>query len=170
MKKGRNSAGKDEEGQRLWHGVTRSVTPYRPSKNPHQAKAPAVAVRPVTAPKTRAELPAYSPASHGFDRSTATKLKRGQLSIEGRLDLHGMTQGEAFDALQKFLARAAAAGKRTLLVITGKGLRAEGVLRRMLPLWLEEPGLKKYVLALTAAASKDGGTGAFYIRLRKPKN
>ncbi|MCE9506725.1 MAG: Smr/MutS family protein [Alphaproteobacteria bacterium] len=169
MKKGRNSAGKDEEGRRLWQGVTRSVKAYAPAKDPSPKAAAAPAkTHPVT--KTPAEPAAPSPSSRGFDRSTATKLKRGQLPLEGRLDLHGMTQQEAFDALQGFLRAAAAHQKRTVLVITGKGQRSEGVLRRLLPLWLEEPSLKKYILAVTGAAAKDGGSGAFYIRLRKPKN
>lgn len=80
-----------------------------------------------------------------------------------------MTQGEAFDALCRFIAASASQGKKTLLVITGKGLKSDGVLRRMLPLWLENPLLKKYVQSITAAEPKDGGTGAFYVRLRTTK-
>jgi DNA-nicking Smr family endonuclease len=169
MKKGRNSGGKDEEGRLLWHSVTRSIKAYAPAKKP-SPKASIIPAKTRMAPKTPAAPAAPSPPSRGFDRSTATKLKRGQLALEGRLDLHGMTQQEAFDALQRFLAKAAAHKKRTVLVITGKGQRSEGVLRRLLPLWLEEPALKKHILAVTAAAAKDGGSGAFYIRLRKPKD
>jgi DNA-nicking Smr family endonuclease len=169
MKKGRNSAGKDEEGLLLWRNVTRSIKAYVPSKNP-SPKAAAVPAKPRVALKTTAKPVTPSPAPSGFDRSTATRLRRGELPLEGRLDLHGMTQEEAFNALHRFLAKAAAHKKRTVLVITGKGQRSEGVLRRMLPLWLEEPSLKKHILAVTGASPKDGGAGAFYIRLRKPKN
>ena len=105
----------------------------------------------------------------GFDRATESKLRKGQLEIEGRIDLHGMTQDEAYRALARFIARAYGQHKRTLLVITGKGRVSQGggVLRRLLPLWVSEADMKIYVLACTPAAIKDGGDGAFYLRLRK---
>ncbi len=83
--------------------------------------------------------------------------------------MHGMTQAGAFRALQRFIFSAAAHEKRTLLVITGKGLRSEGILKRMFPLWLEEAELKKHILAVTPARPQDGGAGAFYLRLRKAR-
>ena len=148
MKKSRNSGqrGGDEPG--LWQRVTRSIKAYgSPPKEPSVVKK--AAVKPKTTPVTSPRPPARE-----LDGSTSAKLKRGQLSLEGRLDLHGMTQAEAFNALHRFLQRAAADGKRTVLVITGKGLRSEGVLRRMVPLWLED---NKNIIALTSASPKDGG-------------
>lgn len=105
----------------------------------------------------------------GFDRATESKLRKGQLEIEGRIDLHGMTQDEAYRALARFIARAYGQRQRTLLVITGKGRVSQGggVLRRLLPLWVSEADMKICVLACTPAAIKDGGDGAFYLRLRK---
>lgn len=108
----------------------------------------------------------------GFDRATHTKLRKGQLEIEGSLDLHGMTQDEAYRALVRFVTQAQARGRRTLLIITGKGrvTQGGGVLRRLLPLWVAEQGLKNCVLACVPASVKDGGDGAFYLRLRKKKD
>jgi len=178
VKKGRNSAGRDEEGRQLWQAVTRSVKPYSSQKNqspqknqPPKAGSASIkaAAKPPVLPKTISGSAGVSPDSRGFDRSTKTRLQRGQLPLEGRLDLHGMTQAEAFRALQRFIFSAAAQGKRTLLVITGKGLRSEGILKRMFPLWLEEAELKKHVLAVIPARPKDGGAGAFYLRLRKAR-
>lgn len=115
-------------------------------------------------PRPRAVLPA------GFDKGTETKLKKGKLPLEGRIDLHGMTQDEAHRALQRFIPAAAVSGRRTLLVITGKGkMPTGGVLRRMVPIWLSEGSLATHVLAITPAQPKDGGDGALYVRLRKPK-
>jgi DNA-nicking Smr family endonuclease len=108
------------------------------------------------------------PAS--FDSAVAAQLRRGKMRVEARLDLHGMTQQEAYGALNRFISSCIASERRTLLVITGKGGVLEenkGVLRRMLPLWLEEPPLRDKVLAFVQAPRKDGGDGAFYIRLRK---
>ena len=59
----------------------------------------------------------------GLDRRTGERLKRGKLPIEGYLDMHGMTQSEAYNALDNFFLDSQAAGKRCVLVITGKGNR-----------------------------------------------
>ena len=117
----------------------------------------------------------------GVDRRTAQRLVRGQLRIEDRIDLHGMTQEEARRALDRFLSGAASDDKRCVLVITGKGSardsedsimpdRDVGVLRRSLPRWLSQPGLSDLVVAYHNAKPKDGGDGAFYILLRRRRS
>jgi DNA-nicking Smr family endonuclease len=106
----------------------------------------------------------------GIDRRQALRLKRGQLPIEARLDLHGMTQAEAHRALASFVARNHAAGKRVLLVVTGKGTReGTGVLRAAVPRWLAEPALRERVLATASATPRDGGGGALYVLLRRAR-
>lgn len=172
MKKGRDSEGKEETDQDLWNYVTRGIKAYKPSKAPSVAIKPegqkAIPARAMPKPVLPRKTPPQVPAPKGFDRATETKLRRGQLPLEGRLDLHGMTQAEAFSALHRFIHAAVAQEKRTILVITGKGQRFEGVLKRMLPQWLEEPELARYIIAITPAQPKDGGSGAFYLRLKKP--
>jgi DNA-nicking Smr family endonuclease len=173
MKKTKNPGDMDEDELKLWRAATRNMRAYTAKKAP----IPSAAKRPPAAKRPRQpapEDPSASfplPASQGFDRSTRTKLERGKLEIEGRLDLHGMTQQEAFEALHAFIPTAAARGKRTVLLITGKGGvgAGGGILRRMLPQWLERPDLARYVVALTPAQPRDGGAGAFYVRLRKKK-
>lgn len=111
----------------------------------------------------------------GLDRRQALRLRRGQLSIEARLDLHGMTQAQAHRALAGFLARSHAAGRRVVLIVTGKGTRQgadgspTGVLRRTVPRWLAEPALRPLVLATAAALPRDGGDGALYLLLRRSR-
>ncbi len=109
-----------------------------------------------------------------IDKRTAERFRRGELAIDARLDLHGLTQAEAHRRLDGFVARAAAAGTRMLLVITGKGERAggergTGVLRDGVPRWLAEPGLRPLVLAIAHAQPKHGGGGALYVLLRKKR-
>ena len=73
------------------------------------------------------------------------------------------------------LVRTELRGDRTLLVITGKGLKKtddlrildRGVLRAMLPIWLAEPALAPYIAGYDSAAQGHGGEGAFYVRLRR---
>lgn len=173
MKKSRNSGNKGGDDRNLWNHVTRSVKSYSRAGTPTPKKsAPKTALPKKAVPDvvpSRHVAPAAPSLPKGFDRATETKLRRGQLALEGRLDLHGMTQREAFEALHRFIYSAVAQKKRTVLLITGKGLRSEGVLRRMLPLWLEDPELNKHLIALTPAQPKDGGSGAFYLRLRKQR-
>ena len=100
------------------------------------ARAPAAAGRAVRAARlvrrpgsnqarrASAALDPHRPVS--LDRRTWQRLKRGQLSIEQDLDLHGRTQDEAHRALGDFLAAAQAAGCRCVLVVTGKGPESAG--------------------------------------------
>jgi DNA-nicking Smr family endonuclease len=107
-------------------------------------------------------------AASGLDRRSAEKLRRGELRLEARLDLHGMTQDEAHRALAGFVVRAQEAGKRCILVITGKGSGERGgVLRAAVPRWLGEAPLRGRVLATAPAQPRDGGAGALYVLLRR---
>lgn len=129
-------------------------------------------------------LPAYqasvasSPlADKAVDPAIHKKVRRGHIDIDGTIDLHGMIQTEARAALRRFLAARAARGDRTILVITGKGLRTDndyiaamterGILRTMLPVWLSEPGLAHLISGWSVAARGHGGEGAWYVRLRR---
>ena len=75
-----------------------------------------------------------------------------------------------FLRLERFLfGNAQAAGKRGVLVITGKG-RADqgyGVLRRAVPTWLNQPPNRARIIAVHDAQPRDGGSGALYLLLRK---
>ena len=111
-----------------------------------------------------------------MDRKTHVRLKRGKLAPEGRIDLHGMTVDRAHPALTSFVLRAAADGKRLILVITGKGKDRDeggpipirrGVLRHQVPHWLTVPPLAQVVLQITPAHDRHGGGGAYYVYLRK---
>ncbi|MET1026053.1 MAG: Smr/MutS family protein, partial [Dongiaceae bacterium] len=89
---------------------------------------------------------------------------------------HGRTQAEAHDALHGFILRAHQAGKRCLLVITGKGgvktigeQRTRGVLREAVPRWLNEPGLRRHILAFEHARPQHGGEGALYVLLKRDR-
>ncbi len=102
----------------------------------------------------------------GIDGRTQRRLFRGEVPIDLRLDLHGMTAARAHKQLIQFIISAADHGCRCVLVITGKG---SGVLSGQVPNWLKQPPLSLYILALAGARPKDGGGGAFYVLLRRKR-
>lgn len=80
-----------------------------------------------------------------------------------------MTASQAERRLARFVDQAARTGVRWVLVITGKGSEGEGVLRRLVPLWLKTPPLSGQILAISQARQADGGGGALYVMLRRKR-
>ena len=116
--------------------------------------------------------------SAGLDGNTAEKLKRGQIAPGARVDLHGLTETRAHQALLGFLRRAQKDGVKLVLVITGVGnpknedaapwtTRRHGVLKEMVPRWLSETEFAALVAGSGTAHRRHGGDGALYVYLRK---
>jgi DNA-nicking Smr family endonuclease len=107
----------------------------------------------------------------GLDRANAERLKRGLRPIEARLDLHGRTQVEAHRELIDFVEASYRGGRRCVLVVTGRGFGPDGpgVLKRAVPRWLAEAGLRRRILAVAAAQPQHGGAGALYLLLRRQR-
>lgn len=154
----------------------RDVKPLRPRPAsppaPSKAETPAPSARQVRPPPSPPppKAPPLAPGRiAGVDKRLAERLKRGQLPIDAMLDLHGLTQAEAHRQLDAFLANSAHAGRRCLLVITGKGLWREesGILREMVPRWLNEAPNRGRVLAIAQAQPRHGGAGALYLLLKR---
>jgi DNA-nicking Smr family endonuclease len=140
-----------------------TAPPKSQATRPSVTKQPEHPLRPAAHPAKPA-APANTLA-----RRERQQLARGKAEIGGRIDLHGMTQAEAHDALLRFLRRAQAEGAKFVLVITGKGGPGgdRGVLRRQVPLWLALPTFRTSVLGFDVAHVGHGGEGALYVRLRK---
>lgn len=111
-----------------------------------------------------------------MDAGAFRKMKRGKSEPEARIDLHGMTLAEAHPALVGFILRAQSTGSRLVLVITGKGKRRDddgpipqrlGALRHQVPHWLHAPPLSGAVQQIAQAHLRHGGSGAFYVYLRR---
>jgi len=175
MKKPRRVSG---EELALWQQAMRDVAqrdrvaaPPAAPELPREEPPPLPRHR-VASPVAAKKLPELLPGRPvGIDHRTAQRLKRGQIEVEARLDLHGMIQDEAHRALDEFVVRAQGAGKRAVLIITGKGLRGEGtgVLRAAVPRWLNEVKLRALILSIAPAAPKDGGGGALYVLLKRQR-
>lgn len=177
-----------DDDDRLWQAVSGGVEPLQSKrKRAPVARPPATpGAKPITklaqtrpAP-VRAAPPPPRPAAlppldksrpAGIDKRTAERLKRGKLGVEARLDLHGLTQAEAHRRLDHFLAEAYDTGVRTAIIITGKGRISQdgGILRQMVPRWLNQAPNRGRVVAISEAQPKDGGTGALYVRVKKKR-
>ncbi|WP_341760367.1 Smr/MutS family protein [Candidatus Endowatersipora endosymbiont of Watersipora subatra] len=114
----------------------------------------------------------YCSKDHDFiERSILRKISKGHISINARLDLHGMTQEDAKNALHSFLINAQKCNHHFVLVITGtgKGRLGSGILRQMVPIWLNLKSFLPIVNGYKNAHSCHGGQGAFYVRIRRHK-
>jgi DNA-nicking Smr family endonuclease len=109
--------------------------------------------------------PAESPS--GIEPGRKRRLTRERDPIDLRLDLHGLDQDRARIVLTQFLVRAQDEGVRAVLVITGKGSRGDGVLRRRAPEWLSDPRLRAVVAGVSEAHRRHGGEGALYVALKR---
>jgi DNA-nicking Smr family endonuclease len=177
-----------DDERSLWKGVTRSIAPLRrPAKadpdddaGPSMAQPPAKPrLRPRSNPVPTPVMPAVAPKPlpppplAPLGRRMKQRIARGSRDIDGRLDLHGMTQAEAHDALFGFLRAKQGRGGKLVLVITGKGVRGgdatseRGVLKRMVPLWLRLPEFRGLIVGFESAAPSHGGEGALYVSLRR---
>jgi DNA-nicking Smr family endonuclease len=172
-RRGKRLTGEDIE---LWEGVTRSVKPMRARKRIRETEEAPPATKSARKPTSPpAVVPAKStpakapPAMAPIEKRLKQKIARGSQSIDARLDLHGHSQAEAHDALYRFLRRMQSRGGRLVLVITGKGGRGEGVLKRSVPMWLALPEFRELVIGFDTAAIAHGGEGALYVRVRKAK-
>ena len=171
------------EEEKLWEKVAGTTTPLHAAKSglpfakekaaSPEPKRPAYVPPPFRVGQnasTETAIPAQK-AMVQMDRKAFMKMKRGKTNPDARIDLHGMTAATAHTALTAFLLNAHAAQKRLVLVITGKGRLTEqghaGVLRRQVPLWLEQPPLRSIVLQTAEAHQRHGGSGALYVYLRR---
>lgn len=183
------------EERELWHRVTDSAIPLAPGlKTPRVQTPVAVAPKPKPAiPRFKIGEAAQAARRHDLapppaerlakapvqmDKRSFGKMKRGKLSPDARIDLHGQTLAHAHPTLTRFILDAHAKGARLVLVITGKGKPGDdggpipvrhGVLRHQVPTWLQSPPLGALVLQITEAHLRHGGSGAYYVYLRRTR-
>lgn len=106
---------------------------------------------------------------YNVNRQVAKRLHNGQFSIQGHIDLHGLTVESARKAFENFLKESVATGKRMVLIIHGRGLSSptKPILKSNVIKWLTTGIWRKWVMAFTSARLCDGGAGATYVLLRK---
>lgn len=188
-----------DEDKVLWKKVADSTEPLRPNRVQAEVEPPQTTKQPSKSVMSSAMLAPFRVGEKSgsrqkaggtghtslasatgrnlfMDRKTFGKMKKGQMSPEARLDLHGMSLAQAQPVLNRFIMDAVAAERRLVLVITGKGKNRDdggpipvrhGVLRHQVPHWLQMMPLQPFILQVTEAHVKHGGHGAYYIYLRR---
>jgi DNA-nicking Smr family endonuclease len=172
----------------LWREAMRDVAAFRPlpalppqkrSENP-SAPTPKKIVQAPTPQRAAPAARGHQILGTGVDGRTAKRLAQGRIAPEATLDLHGMTQDHAHAAMERFLSVSVAHGRRCVLIVTGKGgpnvkrdggdapwaWRGPGVLKALVPVWLEHSLQRDRIAAIRNAHAAHGGGGALYIYLR----
>ncbi|MGB0907274.1 MAG: Smr/MutS family protein [Maricaulaceae bacterium] len=158
--KGRNLA--PEEVQ-IWKRVTKTVAPRRKgSAKPVPSREEFAAM--LRLPPQGAVAARKTPKS--LDVNQDKKIRRGRVEIDAKIDLHDLTQAQARPALVQAIIRASNRNHRCVLVVTGKGIRMEGVLRRNFPEWISQVPIRPLIATYAPAHIRHGGSGAWYVFLK----
>lgn len=182
-----------DQDKAIWQAITKQI---KPLGNPYEftgtskakLKSESAPTKPITkisafrigektTPNNSMMKMSKKDVTPNMDKKNFQRLQRGKLEIDGKLDLHGLTQEQAKVLLRNKLLDAYDRGKRLILVITGKGkYRTDdfnrptiGVLKQNVPIWLRQPPLTSIVLEVTQAKQQHGGDGAFYVYLRRKR-
>lgn len=109
----------------------------------------------------------YTYRADGLQNKVLQRLKRGQLSPEASIDLHGMTRTQALAELQRFIDDCRSRRIKVAHVVHGKGYQSsqgKPVLKPSVALWLKQ---MPEVLAYSPCLPPDGGEGALYVLLKR---
>jgi DNA-nicking Smr family endonuclease len=180
------------EEQRLWSMVAATVHPMpgrslpKPEVEPVAPPAPRGPPPPPgkmvkkarhgeALPPPKGSTPPAAPAafapggagSKSIEPRRKHRIAKERDPIGAHIDLHGLGQDQARLVLERFVLRSWDEGLRAVLVITGKGVRGDGVLRRMTPEWLADARLRHAVAGISEAHHRHGGAGALYIALKR---
>lgn len=186
MKKGRILNSDEKE---LWSKVSESVQKSKEvnsDKTLIEEKKPNFLKKEInTVSKHAAHVPSLNTVekklirgSKSMDPRALKKLKKGKLTPEAKLDLHGFTSEQAHRTLLPFIINNHKQNKRLVLIITGKGEKnydhayssqSLGVLKKKVPQWLQLPPVSDCILDFVEAHQKDGGSGALYVYLKRNK-
>ena len=108
-----------------------------------------------------------------------TNFKKIEKNKINSIDLHGYSLEEANNAIKDFILKSYKDGVKKLIVVTGKGLHSDneknpyiskdlGILKYSVPEFIKgSQELMKRIIEFRGASVEDGGSGAFYIFLKK---
>ena len=148
----------------LWGEVTKTILPTK--KKPPINKKQKIHEFHYIDKKSKYNL------SSGTTKFQIKKPQYGGKELKEKLDLHGMSQEQAYKAIISFVEAAFYNDRREVLVITGKGGQlngGRGVLNLAVPKWFNEVPLKNWVRRFSHATRNQGGEGALQVIIRRKK-
>ena len=107
------------------------------------------------------------------------EIKDNKFYITKSLDLHGLTLDEANIKVENFITDCFDRKVSKVIIVTGKGLHSQndkdpyisekfGILKNSVPDFIKNnPSLMAKIKSITSAEISDGGSGAFYVFLKK---
>lgn len=179
-----------EEDKELFRNAVKDVKPIKQDKTIPQASAPKfknhnkkfsnpfndfrytgeIILNKLSSDEWLSQEQSISFTQAKISRRILKQLKTGQISIDAKLDLHGLTGDQAIYALTQCILRCQSNGDRLLLIIHGKS-STEGkqgpILKNIIYQWLRN---QAEVLAIQSAHGKHGGNGAVYVMLKRYKS
>lgn len=167
MKKGGRELTADDRA--IWKRVTRTVTP-KPEYAQKQESADFAKMLQGRGPYMRVTPEPRSSKSQTYKAVETTsdkRVRRGRVHIDRRIDLHDMTRDQARPTLFNAVRTSYARDEKCLLVITGKGLRLNGVLRQTFPNWINADEIRSMIASYAQSHIRHGGTGAWYVFLKR---
>jgi len=173
----------DDEDKNFWLNTVKDVKSNNPVNIVTEISNPVIEIKPHRQFAVKQEFSTYSKYIDdlnfgGIDKSTLNKFKQEAFRVEAVLDLHGLTEDEAFVKVDEFIPQCYNQGKRCIIIITGKGqtirenddiFTPKGILKRQVPQWLNMPRLRAMILVYKHPSEKLGGSGALYILLKRNK-
>lgn len=153
-----------EPEKEIWGRVSRTVTPRRAKGAKPEVSRQDFAAMMRVPPKM---CLASKPRPQSLDVNQDKKVRRGRVDVGMTIDLHDLTRDQAYPALISGLVRASNRNMRCVIVVTGKGARLEGVLRRSLPGWLATDPIRPLIASYAQAHIRHGGSGAWYVFLKR---
>ena len=159
------------EELRLWSLVAATVRPSPGRRAPRASLEERQSSPMILTAETLVRPIAHKsqPAPDDIEPNRKRHIVRGHQPLEARLDLHGLDQDRARATLESFLLRAQTDGHRSALVITGRGVQGDGILRRRTPEWLSAQHLRPIVAGFSQAHQRHGGEGALYGGMEKKR-
>jgi DNA-nicking Smr family endonuclease len=176
VSKGKPPPTPQDEERQLYEREYASVRPLPPGPtriplvrgagHPHGEAAPAA--RPSDGIAVERHQGLVTGAAAGVSRETIRALGRGEPPVETTCDLHGMRAEPARGRLRRFIEDAFHCGRRTVLIVCGRGLHSGPLGPVLLEVAIEVLAADRcHVLAFTSAPPRQGGEGALLVLLRK---
>lgn len=172
-----------KEDDDFWRDVVKDIKPNNKTNKIISKNKPVIKIKSHRQYAVKQDFSTYSKALEdiygGIDKATIKKFKKEEFKIEAVLDLHGLTEDEAFEKVENFVVQSYNKGKRCIIIITGKGLSIhesddvfapKGVLKKQVPQWLNMARLRSMILTYKNPSERLGGAGALYILLKRNKS